>query len=136
MKKTIKYKLLKLMEGRGTIARKDLCLLIFKAQGKTGKEAQTYRPGYYGTNLQQWVREGLLEKPEGGGYKLGRIGKQFIDNPELTHVKIRTKKSRDRIIRLENWVDFLKQKLSDAEMKLKDINYIINNNNNYGNRRV
>jgi hypothetical protein len=123
-KSTVKYKLLKLMKGKGVIARKDLCLLIFKAQGKKGEEAQIYRPGYYGTNLQQWVYEGYLVQPKGGGYKVGKLGLEYLDNPELTHYKLKAKHANVRVRRMEDWVDSLKRELSDERMKISDIIYI------------
>jgi hypothetical protein len=126
-KNTVKYKLLKLMKGKGVIARKDLCLLIFKAQGKTGKEAQTYRPGYYGTNLQQWVREGYLVQPKGGGYKIGKTGLEYLDNPELVHYKVRAKKAERRADRLLEANISYRNELSDANMKLRTIGYVLNN---------
>ena len=100
-KTTVRYKLLKLMKGKGTIARKDLCLLIFKAQGKTGKEAKTYRPGYYGNNLQDWVYDGFLVQPKGGGYRLGKLGLEYLDNPELVHYKLKAKKAEVKVRRLD-----------------------------------
>ena len=125
-KTTVKYKLLKLMKGKGVVKRKDLCLLIFKAQGKTGKEAQTYRPGYYGNNLQDWVRQGFLVQPKGGGYKIGKAGVEYLQNPELIEVKLRLKRSQKRLRSVENWNDQLRQELADERAKVRDIIHIAN----------
>jgi hypothetical protein len=126
-KSTVKYKLLKLMKGKGVIARKDLCLLIFKAQGKKGEEAQIYRPGYYGTNLQQWVYEGYLVQPKGGGYKIGKVGLEYLDNPELVHYKVRVKKAERRVGRLLDVNIRYREELADANMKLRNIEHVLNN---------
>lgn len=128
MKNTVKYKLFKLMKGRGTVKRKDLCLLIFKAQGKTGDEAKTYRPGYYGTNLQQWVREGYLVQPKGGGYRIGKLGIEYLKNPELAHYKVRAKNAeracnslRDSNIKLWSEVRDLRSVLRDIKNKVDNL---------------
>jgi hypothetical protein len=70
---------------------------VFKAQGKKGKEAQEYREGYYGTNLKAWIQDGLLEKPNGKGYRLTKVGLRYLANPELEHHKIKAKQARERL---------------------------------------
>lgn len=121
MKTTVKYKLFKLMKGQGTIIRKDLCLLIFKAQGKKGEEAKTYRPGYYGNNLQDWVREGYLVQPEGGGYKLSKLGEDFLVNPEIIHYKVQAKKYKNLAERNYLSRRSLSYEVMELKSRLRDI---------------
>lgn len=126
MKKTIKYKVLKLMKGEGTIRRKDLCLLIFKAQGMRVTKNTKYAPGYYGNNLRNWIDEGLLEQPNGKGYKLTKSGLRYLVNPELEHYKIQAKLAKARLKRvLDNRLD-QRQEVSQLRSKLRDIQRIAN----------
>jgi hypothetical protein len=129
MKQTVKYKLLKLMKGKGTIRRKDLCLLIFKAQGKRGKEAKEYRPGYYGNNLRTYIGEGLIEQPKGVGYKLTKLGEAYIKNPELIGLKIQLKRARSKSQSLEGGRDYLLNELRETRSQLREIEYVLNRNN-------
>jgi predicted transcriptional regulator len=126
IKQTVKYKLLRLMKGKGTIRRKDLCLLIFKAQGKKGDEAKKYRPGYYGTNLKAWIHEGLLEQPNGKGYRLTKVGLRYIANPQVEHHKIQSRLAKERYKRMiDNYRD-LRDEVRGLKSKLRDIERIVN----------
>ena len=129
MKKTIKYKVFKLMKGKGTIARKDLCLLIFKAQGMKVTKDTKYRPGYYGNNIKEWVRDGLLEQPNGRGYRLTKLGLRYLENPEVTHYKIVAKREKARADRLINNFRYLRNELAETQSQLRDIEHILNRNN-------
>lgn len=121
MKSTIKYKFLKLMKGKGTLKRKEVCLLIFKAQGKKGKEAKTYRPGYYSANLKEYIRDGLLEQPNGKGYRLTKLGVQYVNNPDLIHYKIRLKREKDKNESLWNRFKRIEQQNTKFKSVLRDI---------------
>jgi hypothetical protein len=99
MKNTVKHKVLQFVANNGTITRKELQFAIFKAQGKKGKEAETYRNGYYCVGIGQWVRDGLLEQPSRGKFKITSLGKKYIDNPQLGNALVNLeyyKKFHDR----------------------------------------
>jgi hypothetical protein len=126
MRRTIKYKFLKLMKGKGTLRRKDVCLLVFKAQGKKGKEAQEYREGYYGTNLQSWVRDGLLEQPNGKGYRLTKAGIRYLSNPEAEHHRIKAKQVRQRLNNISDYHRDLYKEVRELRQKVAKIDRVIN----------
>jgi hypothetical protein len=123
--KTIKEKVLIAMSKRSTVARKDLCLIIFKAQGKKVTKSTKYKEGYYGNNINVWVNEGLLIRPKGGGYKIGKVGKQFIKNPANTKLLIRLKKAESSVKSLRDYNESLRIDLATANGKIRDVKYLL-----------
>lgn len=120
--KTIKGKVLELVSKQGTISRKQLQFNIFKAQGKKGVEAVTYRQGYYCDGIQKWVRDGLLTQPKEGFFKIGAMGKKYLENPQHANALIKIKEYKDRVDSLKRTIDSYKEEVS----KFREIEYIVN----------
>jgi hypothetical protein len=100
MNKTVKYKVLEFVANNGSTTAKEMQFAIFRAQGKKGKEAITYRSGYYCVGIGQWTSDGLIERVKHGVYKITNSGKRFLKNPQLETAKIngaKWKKSLERV---------------------------------------
>ena len=126
--KTIKEKVLKMVAKQGIVTRKELQFIIFKAQGKKGKEATTYRCGYYGNTIKEWCNNELLENHERGFYRMGKMGKMFIKTPEKANLLIRVKRAESRAKSLSEYAQALRFELRKKSSQLRDIQYILNNN--------
>lgn len=125
--KTIKEKVLRAMSKVGTIARKDLCIIIFKAQGKKVTKDTKYKVGYYGNSIQDWVKEGLLERPKGSGYKIGKVGKQFLKDPQQTKLLIRLDRAERNNKHLRSYNESLRIEIASANKRIRDVQYVLNN---------
>lgn len=103
MKTTIKQKVLELLMEIGPLRRKELTIVIKKAQGKKGAEAFDPHPGYYGTNLQQWVAEGLISNSK-KGYSITKKGIKYIEDPSFIK-QIRLEMKIKRLEHTLRWKD-------------------------------
>ena len=118
MKNTVKYKVLEFVANNGSTTAKEMQFAIFRAQGKTGDEAETYRSGYYCVGIGQWTSDGLIERVKHGVYKITNSGKRFLKNPQLETAKIngaKYKKAYNHIREVSH------SRLQDSNDKLRQI---------------
>jgi len=92
---SIKSETIKTLVDKKYFTRKDIYKAIYKAQGI--KEIPSKFPsGFYGTNINHWVRDGLIERVEKNKYKRGVHAKLYLSNP----TEYRKKRKKDKEMRI------------------------------------
>ena len=78
---SIKSKVIKTLVDKKKFTRKDIYRAIYKAQG-VKKIPNTFPVGFYGTNINHWERDLLIERVSRGNYIIGKRAKLYLENPK------------------------------------------------------
>lgn len=76
----IKSRVLQTLVDKKKFTRKDIYRAIYKAQGK--EIPSKFPNGFYGTNINHWERDKLIERIAKGVYKIGKRAKLYLENPK------------------------------------------------------
>ena len=90
----IKTKVIKTLVDKKNFTRKDIYRAIYKAQG-VKKIPNKFPNGFYGTNINHWERDLLIERISKGIYKKGKRAKLYLENPK-EYRKVMKKEREER----------------------------------------
>ena len=88
----IKTKVIKTLVDKKNFTRQDIYKAIYKAQGK--EIPNTFPVGFYGTNINHWTSQKLIEWVSRGKYKIGSEAKLYLENPKLWRKKRKEAKQK------------------------------------------
>ena len=109
-----------LAQSKGLI-RKDLVTFICINNGYDG-----HKQGYYGTAIQEWEREGYIQKV-GKKWCIAPLGKTYLKNPKIATLKARVTKLTNG---MANWKDNyyeLKDASASTIQSLREANFDADN---------
>ena len=93
----IKTKVIKTLVDKKNFTRQDIYKAIYKAQGK--EIPSKFPVGFYGTNINHWTSQKLIEWVSRGKYKIGSQAKLYLENPK----QWRKKRKEYRMRQQERW---------------------------------
>ena len=97
----IKSKVIKTLVDKKKFTRQDIYRAIYKAQGK--EIPNKFPNGFYGTNINHWERDLLIERVSKGVYKIGKRAKLYLENPKEYRKVMKKEKEERRNYYHQQW---------------------------------
>ena len=97
----IKTKVIKTLVDKKNFTRQDIYKAIYKAQGK--EIPSTFPQGFYGTNINHWTSQKLIERVSRGNYIIGKRAKLYIENPKEYRKVMKKEREEWRNYYHEQW---------------------------------
>ena len=98
---SIKSKVIKTLVDKKNFTRQDIYRAIYKAQGK--EIPNTFPQGFYGTNINHWTSQKLIERVSRGNYIIGKRAKLYLENPKEYRKVMKKEREEWRNYYHEQW---------------------------------
>lgn len=98
---SIKSKVIKTLVDKKNFTRQDIYKAIYKAQGK--EIPSKFPVGFYGTNINHWERDLLIERVSRGNYKIGKKAKVYLQFPKIYRKYIKEERQKRQNYYHQQW---------------------------------